>query len=376
MSIVNEIKAKTILRKHKKIDSWFISRYGMNFYRGCSHNCIYCDGRAEKYNVEGEFGKQVAVKKNAIEVLRRELDIRKRLPLIRGFMMIGGGVGDSYQPLESTYEVTRRALELMLELDFPVSVLTKSTLVERDIDILKKIDEKSSAIVSFSFSSMDERLSAIFEPGVPPPAERLASIRKLKDRGLICGMFLMPVIPFLTDTPEMIEQSVRCAKESGVDFIIFSGMTLKEGRQHEYFMDVLLDHYPELSIEYQHIYDGNKWGGASEAYYQSIHHTFYHVARKYRMPVRIPAAVYADIMNDNDKVVVMLEQIDYLLKLRGAKSPYGYAAYSVSKLDQPISKMKNHLRQLKGVGKVTESLILEILQTGRSSYLQRLMEFR
>ena len=71
---IKEIEAKTILRKYKKIDSWFVSRYGMNLYRGCSHNCVYCDGRAEKYQVEGEFGKNVVVKTNAVDILRRELD--------------------------------------------------------------------------------------------------------------------------------------------------------------------------------------------------------------------------------------------------------------------------------------------------------------
>ena len=81
---IREIEAKSILRKHKKIDSWFISRYGMNLYRGCTHNCVYCDGRAEGYYVDGEFGEDVVVKTNAIEILRRELDPkRKRVPLKR-----------------------------------------------------------------------------------------------------------------------------------------------------------------------------------------------------------------------------------------------------------------------------------------------------
>ena len=90
---VNEIRAKSILRKHRKIDSWFVSRYGMNLYRGCQHDCAYCDGRSEKYYVEGEFGTDVSVKTNAAEILRRELDpSRKRKPLKKGFVFIGGGV--------------------------------------------------------------------------------------------------------------------------------------------------------------------------------------------------------------------------------------------------------------------------------------------
>jgi DNA repair photolyase len=93
---IKELEAKSILRKHKKIDSWFLSNYGMNLYRGCLHNCVYCDGRAEGYYVEGQFGSDVAVKVNALEILRRELDPkRKRSPFKRGYVMVGGGVGDS-----------------------------------------------------------------------------------------------------------------------------------------------------------------------------------------------------------------------------------------------------------------------------------------
>ncbi len=93
--VVKEIVAKSILRKHKKIDSWFLSWYGMNLYRGCTHNCVYCDGRSEGYYVEGEFGTDLTVKINAVDVLRRELDPkRKRTPFKQGYIMVGGGVGD------------------------------------------------------------------------------------------------------------------------------------------------------------------------------------------------------------------------------------------------------------------------------------------
>ena len=93
---IKEIEAKSILRKYKKVETWFLTCYGMNLYRGCQHNCVYCDGRSEKYRVDGEFGEDVAVKVNAIELLRRELDPkRKRTPFKRGYVGVGGGVGDS-----------------------------------------------------------------------------------------------------------------------------------------------------------------------------------------------------------------------------------------------------------------------------------------
>ena len=92
--MIKEVEAKSILRKQKKIESWFLISYGMNLYRGCQHNCVYCDGRAEKYQVDGEFGEDVVVKINAINLLQRELDPkRKRTPFKKGY--IGVGVGDS-----------------------------------------------------------------------------------------------------------------------------------------------------------------------------------------------------------------------------------------------------------------------------------------
>jgi len=371
---IREIEAKSILRKHKKIDSWFISCYGMNLYRGCSHNCVYCDGRAEGYYVDGEFGRDVTVKVNAIEVLSRELNPkRKRVPFKRSFIMMGGGVGDSYQPIEKKYQLTQKALELMHEHNLPVSMLTKSTLIERDVDILKKINEQSRAIVSFSFSSVDNRISAVFEPGVPPPEERLKTISRFKDKGIACGMFLLPVIPFVTDTSELIEESIGKAKEAGVDFVIFGGMTLKDGRQKDYFFDALKGIHPELIAEYQNIYLGSQWGEATREYYSLISQRFNSIAKKYNMPRRIPLALFRDILEQDDLVVVILEHIDYLLKLEGKPSSFGYAAYSISQLKQPLSTMKGELQRIKGVSKSVEPVILEILEKGSSSYYQELL---
>ncbi|UCB58324.1 MAG: radical SAM protein [Thermoplasmatales archaeon] len=371
---IKEINAKSILRKHKKIDSWFVSKYGMNLYRGCTHNCVYCDGRAEKYNVDGNFGYEVIVKTNAIDILKKELDPKgKRKPLSKGYIMIGGGVGDSYQPVEEKYQLTKKTLGLIYQYGYPASILTKSTLVGRDIDIIKKINRKSKAIVSFSFSSIDNKISEIFEPGVPSPNKRLDSIKFFKENGIATGIFLMPVIPFITDKPEILNETLASAKQAGVDFIIFSGMTLKNGRQKDYFMKVLRKKYPELIINYDLIYKGNAWGSATQEYNDSIHKTFSKIARKYRIPVRIPPYLFKDIITGNDLVIVILEQLDYLYKLRDMKSSFSYAAYSISKLNTPISNMKNNLKSLKGVGPNTEKIILEILKTGSSKYYEKLL---
>jgi len=363
-----EIKAKSILLKHKKIDSWFISRYGMNLYRGCAHNCVYCDGRSERYQVDGIFGEDVAVKTNAVDILHKELKpTGRRVKLKSSYVMLGGGIGDSYQPMEKKYRLTRRTLQLLCEYKWPVHVLTKSTLVERDLDIIEKINQQNRAIVSFSFSSINDELSAVFEPQVPPPSERLKTLALIKRKGIACGMFLLPVIPFISDTPEMIAEALRKAHEIGVDFVIFGGMTLKNGRQKEYFLSLLRDKHPELLTRYGQIYGENKWGQAEVGYYSSINSIFSELSRRYEIARRIPPALFSDILSENDLVVVMLEHLDYFLQLEGKRSSFGYAAYEISKLNTPLSTIKNRLGEIKSVGEKTEKIILEILETKNSA---------
>lgn len=278
----------------KKIDSWFLSHYGMNLYRGCTHNCVYCDGRAEGYYVEGEFGKDVVVKMNAVEILKQELDPkRKRIPFKRGFILVGGGVGDSYQPIEKKYKLTQNALKVLCEHNFPVHMLTKSTLIERDIDILKKINRQSRTIVSFSFSSVDDEISTILEPGVPSPTERLKTLAFFKNQGIACGMFLLPVIPFITDMPRIIEQAIKKANELHLDFIIFGGMTLKHGKQKDCFFRMLKKQCPEFISEYENLYPGDKWGNAKSEYYRSLNQTFNIIAKEYKIPRRIAVCSFS-----------------------------------------------------------------------------------
>jgi DNA repair photolyase len=372
---IRKIQAKSILRRAKKVDSWFISGAGMNLYRGCAHNCVYCDGRAEKYNVDGEFGRDVAVKVNAPEILRRELDpARKRKPMDSGYVCLGGGVGDAYQPLDKRYALARTALELIHEYHYPVHVLTKSMLVERDMDIIKRINEERRAIVSFSYSSLDDEISRIFEPGVPLPSERLAVQARFREQGIPCGMMLMPVIPFITDKPEFLDNAVKKASESGFDFVVFGGMTLKQGRQRDFYFRSLQKHRPELITEYDMIYKDDKWGRARREYYDSLYAAFHQVAGHYKMPTRVPLKLFKGILNKKDLVVVLLEHMDYFLKVRGSSSPYGYAAYSLSQIKEPLESIRYKLKSIKGIGPGTATIIKEIMETGTSGYYEKLTE--
>ena len=303
---VTEIRAKSILRRMRGIDAWFISKAGMNLYRGCGHGCAYCDGRAEKYQVSGDFSRDIQVKMNAPELLAEELGVSpadqpELLPSVAthagGFLLLGGGVGDSYQPAESRYGMARKVLHLLAQRALPVHVLTKSALVLRDADVLAEIDAAAGALVSFSLSSVDDALCGVLEPGAACPARRLGALTALRSSGIHGGVFLMPVIPFLTDTEECMAASVRAAKEAGAEYVLFGGMTLKGGRQSEHFLSVMHDVRPDLVAGIEQLYPGPPtgapdWGNAPAAYYRSIEKRFAAIACTYRMPCRIPETLY------------------------------------------------------------------------------------
>ena len=371
----HEIQAKSLLRKQKKIDSWFISQYGMNLYRGCAHNCIYCDGRNEKYQVSGEFGFDIEIKINALDLLKKEMNLRRRQKIYNnGYIMIGGGVGDSYQPAEEQYKLTRKTLQFIRSLSLPVHILTKSTLLERDVDILKDINEKSGVLLSFSFSSTNDAISHVFEPNVPPPSERMKCIQRLKKQGFPCGIFLLPIIPFITDTSSIMQQTIQDFHDINIDYLIFGGMTLKSGRQKEFFNKVLQQHYPDLISSYAQIYKGSPWGNATKTYYQSIHQTFQAIMKHYPIPTRIPLSLFTNFISENDRVNLLLKHMDYFIKLKGKKSPFSYAAYQISQQKQPLNMKKHHLQNIKGVGPVTDRIIQEILDTKTCSYYEQLLK--
>lgn len=131
--------------------------------------------------------------------------------------------------------------------------------------------------------------------------------------------------------------------------------------------------YPEIATQYETIYKGSKWGEPTREYSAAVNMRFGIIAKKYTMPVRIPSTLFKDLLSENDLAVVLLEHIDYLLRLQGKASSFGYAAYSISQLKEPLSNMKAELRRIKGVGESAEAIILEILRTGSSSYYEQLM---
>ena len=241
--MIKEITAKTILNYVKQPDTWFGLRYNLNLYRGCQHQCIYCDSRSDCYQIEN-FA-DILIKVNAIEILHDELP-RKRKKGTIGF----GSMNDPYMPIEKERELTRKALEVIQKNRFPVHILTKSTLVLRDIDILKKI-AKQYAAVSFTITTADDELCQKLEPGAPVASERFSAMKELSDKGIYTGILMMPILPFIEDTKENIEALVSQAAESGASYILpWFGMSLRSG-QREYFYAKLDEFFPSMIRKYE-----------------------------------------------------------------------------------------------------------------------------
>jgi hypothetical protein len=186
-------------------------------------------------------------------------------------------------------------------------------------------------------------------------------------------MYLLPVIPFVTDTPDKIESAVKSAKEIGIDFIIFGGLTLKEGQQKKYFLNAIEKFDSSLFKKINDLFPENKWGQAKKYYYEKINKIFFEAARKYRMPVRIPLSVFRNILSENDLVVVILEHLDYYLKCDGKSSPFGYAAYSLSQMKESLTNKNINWNNIKGVDRNTKKIIFEILETGTSSIYNQIV---
>lgn len=252
ISKLKTLPAKTILQK-VKFDGklWFGIAYNINLYKGCNHGCIYCDSRSARYFID-DFDR-VRVKENCLGTLERELS--RKIP--RGVIGLGA-MSDSYNPHEKKLQVTRGALSLIERYGFGVSLETKSDLVTRDIDLLKRISEKSSCIVKVSITTSDDALSRKLEPSASLSSERFAAIRKLSDAGIFTGILLMPVLPFITDSDDNIQNIVRLAHEHGAKFIFsWFGVTLRD-IQRAHFFEKLAKHFPELKQQYLTVY-GNRY---------------------------------------------------------------------------------------------------------------------
>jgi len=250
--IVKEVECKSLLNKSALAD------YCINPYVGCQHACKYC--YAESYTRrftthEEAWGDFVDVKINAPTILAREV---KRKPKGRVYV---SSLTDAYQPLERKYELTRKLLEILLKHQFPISIQTKSALVLRDLDLIRRFQERE---VGFTITSLDDEVRKSFEPMSPSAEEKISAIRQLKDNGVRTYVFFGPVLPYISD--QNIEEHFQHIAEAGVNYVLIDKLNLKPGlwpildnfvlknlpQLHEKWKDILLgknEYYKNLKVQ-------------------------------------------------------------------------------------------------------------------------------
>ncbi|TFF94523.1 MAG: radical SAM protein, partial [Promethearchaeota archaeon] len=260
---------KTALNVLKYPDSWFWCRYTLNPYQGCEHACIYCDARSSRYYVD-DFENEVIVKKDINKILERKLkNTRTLLPDVIG----PGGVCDAYQPIEEKAENTLSLLKIIQKYKYPVNIATKSTLILRDLDLLNEIGRDTWCTVGFSLTTSDDELANFLEPYSSAPSERFHAIKEIKSRApqIQVGTYVIPIIPYLTDDPQNLEDIVRKTKEAAGDFILFSpGLTLRDAQKEYFLKKIEQSPYKNIIDPLLELFGENIY--SSGAYAQKIHH--------------------------------------------------------------------------------------------------------
>ncbi len=237
---------------YKKYNHILSPHNGLNLYRGCTHGCIYCDSRSKCYKLNHEFT-DIEVKEDALKILDSELKKKRNRVMIST-----GSMSDPYMPLENELNLTHGMLELVLKYKMGVHLQTKSTLLLRDLDLLKQINQYSKVVISVTLTTYDETLCRILEPNVSTTKERFEMLKILNENGITCGVWLDPILPFINDNIENIKGILDYCLEARVKYILCFGMglTLREGNR-EYFYEQLDRYFPGLKECYEYYYHNN-----------------------------------------------------------------------------------------------------------------------
>lgn len=276
--MLQQKQVKSVLNKHKKRDDWFLDDYSVNPYEGCSCNCLYCYVRGSKYGENMDDG--LAVKTNVLQVLEKQLRLRAAKGEY-GIVAVGSAT-DAYIHHESTYQLTRGILQLLLKYRFPVFISTKTTLLKRDIDLLHEINKVAiqpsdlqgklpGAILTVSLSSLDDKITNMLEPGCTTPKERLQLIKYLRNEGFTAGVNAIPLLPYISDTDEALESIIEQARAHNASFILTGGLTLfgdGVADSKTLYYKFLQRYNPALIPAYNQLYGSNFY--APHSYQQAL----------------------------------------------------------------------------------------------------------
>jgi DNA repair photolyase len=283
-----EIQVKKALNKIKETSRLELPfRWDLNIYRGCEHGCNYCYAMYSHSYLENEekpssereegsgFFRKIYVKTNIAEALEKQLGARSWKKELINI----GGVCDSYQPAEAKYGLMRKILPVMIEYKNPVTVSTKSDLILRDYDLFEELAELAQVNIAVTVTTMDEKLSSLLEPMASVPEKRFSVLQAFKDTAASTGLHMMPILPFLTDSPENLEQILSRAAECEVDYALLGLLNLR-GETRKHFFDFLTCNFPELQDPFRKLYAK---GGADRTYKSELYGIIENLMEKYHL---------------------------------------------------------------------------------------------
>jgi DNA repair photolyase len=369
-------RPKTILNKGKRADHWFWSRYSAYPYKGCLHGCEFCYCREEKYypyDDPRDFAYRIQVKENAPELLRRALS---RAPV--DLVMTG-----DYQPAERKFEVSRKMLQVCLELGFPVSVLERSPLVLRDLDLLQDINDRATAVVFFSIISTPDSPGydqvRRMERLAPPPEKRFAAMERIAQAGILTGTCMMPILPKLCDDDANLRHVVRWTANHGGQFVLASGLTLAD-QQRDYFFDVLGERFPALLEPYRDLYPEGSYGPAKGNWRETALR-LRELCDQHSISDRMPRPIIpGDKRALNKRVVEALAGEIYTMELQGASSQrvwaYRKAAWAIEDTPQELGLIyrtmgRKGLESIENVGPKMAQVVEELLSRAPTLQAQK-----
>jgi DNA repair photolyase len=237
--------------------------WSLNPYMGCAHRCTFCYVRAFELRADRpadeRYGASIRVKTNVADVLRREL---ARPSWKREGIAIGAAT-DPYQPAEGKYKLTRACLQVLAEAANPFAIITRGPMIVRDLDVLVEAARRADVSVTFSIPTLDIDIWRRTEPGTPPPHQRLRALSQLVEAGVEVGVGMAPILPGLSDKPELLAEVVRAARAAGATGVWANTLYLKPGTK-EHFLAALERDWPELLPEYERLYARKAYLDASD----------------------------------------------------------------------------------------------------------------
>jgi DNA repair photolyase len=351
-------RPSTILNRHRRPDHWFWTRYTAYPYKGCQHRCFFCYCRERRYcpfESLDDFGYLIQVKENAPDLLRQALS---RAPVDLT------GTGD-YQPAERRFGLSRRMLEVCLELGFPVFVLERSPLVLQDLDLLQAIDERAVTVVAFSIistpdSARHERVQAM-ECLAPPVEKRFEAMEQFARAGILTGTCMMPILPGLCDDDANLQHVVRWTAEHGGQFVLAGAMTLAD-QQRDFFFQVLGQRFPDLLETYEKLYPPRSYGPV-RSNWRVTALRIGELCQQYGIADRMPRPIIpGDKRTLNKRIVEALADQLYHMELQGESQSrvwaYRRAAWSIEDLEPDIGLVYGNMgrKGLEGIQHVGPGL--------------------